>query len=56
MLENAGSYLGDLAARIQADFLPNFINLVKSLFQYFKDLFKFISGDGDVPEIDPVGE
>ena len=57
MFESAGDYLSDLSGRVQADFLPNFINLIRSLFQYFTDLFKYITGEKDtVPEVDPVGE
>lgn len=47
-------YLADLADRAQKDFVPNMIALVQSLFQFFSDLFKYITGEGPAPEIDPV--
>lgn len=37
-------------------FFYNFVNLIKSLFQYFSDLIAYFSGGGDVPEVEPVGD
>ena len=47
-------YLSDLAGRAQQDFIPNMIALFTSLFQFFSDLYKYITGEGPAPEIDPV--
>lgn len=41
-------------------FLPNFINLIQTLFQYIKDLFSFLTAklnkeDADMPSQVPSG-
>lgn len=55
MLDSDNEYLQNFVANFKDDFLTNFINLVKSLYQYFRDLFKYAGGDGPVPEVEPIG-